>query len=390
MKIIKRNLDLASELESSFFLWGPRQTGKTQLLKSSYPNAWYIDLLKTSNYLKYLEKPWLLREELEQSLKSGELATDQPVIIDEIQKVPLLLDEVHYLIENHDIKFALCGSSARKVKRGHANLLGGRALRYELYGFSAWELQDDFDLKQMLNAGYLPRHYLSKNPKLLLEAYIQDYLKEEIAEEALVRNVSKFSSFLSMAALCDTELLSYANFAREAGVSSHTVKSYFSILEDTLLARFLPAYTKRPKRRVIQAPKFYFTELGVVNFLAKRNTVEEKTDSFGKAFENWVLHELSLYNSYKKKFWDISYWRLASGIEVDFILGDMRVAIEAKARDNIHDKHLKGLKEVIKDFPQLEKRIVVSLVDTDRISNGIEILSANSFVKKLWQGELDF
>ena len=390
MKDIKRLLELSRNPKESFFLWGSRQTGKSSLLKKSYPNTVYIDLLKTSDYLKYLEKPWLLREELKEyiSLKEKKIL-NSPIIIDEIQRVPVLLDEVHWLIENLGLKFALCGSSARKIRRGHANLLGGRAIRHELFGLSAAELKKEFDLNKMLNAGCLPRHYLNTNSFKLIDAYVKDYLKEEISNEALVRSIPSFSNFLNMASLSDTELVNYTNIARECGVSSNTVKEYFQILVDTLLGRFLPAFTKRPKRRVIQSPKFYFADVGVVNYLAKRGKLEPQSELYGKAFETWVFHELNVYNSYNDKFWDFSYWRLPSGMEVDFIVNDMEYATEAKSSSKVHDSHLKGLRELVKDQPKVKNRIVVSLVGTDRLTNdGIRILGAESFIRKLWNNNL--
>ena len=390
MKSINRLLNLPKKQKENFFLWGPRQTGKSSLLKKEYSDAFYVDLLKTSTYLKYLEKPWLLREELQEYVLShGKKELKYPVVIDEVQRVPLLLDEVHWMIENLGLGFALCGSSARKVKRGHANLLGGRAVRYELFGLSAAELKDDFDLNTMLNNGYLPRHYLSGKPFKLLDAYVKDYLKEEIKDEALVRNIPHFSTFLNTASLSDTELINYTNIARECGVSSNTVKEYFQILVDTLLGRFLPAFTKRPKRRVIQSPKFYFADVGIVNYLAKRGTLQPHSELYGKAFENWVFHELNVYNSYNDKFWDLSYWRLPSGHEVDFIVNDMEYAIEAKSSSKVHDGHLKGLREIINDHPKLKKRIVVSLVEANRLtSDKIEIINYQTFIKRLWSHSL--
>lgn len=389
MNEIKRLLKLPNDPKESFFLWGPRQTGKSFLLKELYPDSFYVDLLKTSEYLKYLEQPWLLREELQSIIKSKKSKLNKPVVIDEVQRVPLLLDEVHWLIENEKLVFVLCGSSARKVKHSRANLLGGRALRYELHGLSAQELKGKFNLLKLLNTGYIPRHYLSESSNVRLEAYVQNYLKEEIANEALVRNIPAFSNFLSIASLSDTELVNYVNIARECGVSANTVKEYFQILEDTLLGKFLPSYTKRPKRRVIQAPKFYFFDVGIVNFLAKRKSLEPGAELFGKAFENWVFHELSTYNSYKKKFWDLSYWRLASGIEIDFVINDMEYVVEAKASSKIHDGHFKGIREVIIDHPRIKKRVIVSLIETNRLTaDGIHIIGAKSFINKLWSNEL--
>lgn len=192
------------------------------------------------------------------------------VVIDEVQRLPALLDVVHWLIENNGVKFALCGSSARKVKRGHANLLGSRGVRYELYGLSAREIGSDLDIERLLNNGYIAPFYQSQNPQKLLDSYIAHYLKEEIAAEGIVRNLPAFSEFLNIAALSDTELLNYSTIARDVGTASSTIKGYFAVLADTLLGRFLPPYRKRPKRRSSSAPKFYFFDVGVVNFLANK------------------------------------------------------------------------------------------------------------------------
>ena len=356
------------------------------LLKSIYPDAIWYDLLKTNLYVQLIEKPSLLREELLHAVSGGKAGF---VVIDEIQKIPSLLDEVHWLIENAGIAFGLCGSSARKVRKGHANLLGGRAIRYELFGFVSEELGTGFDLTRMVNHGYLPRHYLSTTCDKLVRSYVNDYLKEEIAAEALVRNLPAFSNFLSAAALSDTELVNYSSIARECGISAPAVKEYFQILIDTLLARFLEAYRKRPKRRVIGSPKFYFSDVGVVNCLAKRGRLEPGSELFGKAFENWVFHELSAYRAYSGLDYDLSYWRLASGIEVDFIMGDMEIAVEAKSSSKITSDHLRGLREIIKDHPKLKRRILVSLEARARkTQDGIEILPYSDFAKYLWSGAL--
>jgi predicted AAA+ superfamily ATPase len=327
--------------------------------------------------------PSLLREEV------NALADDRFVIIDEIQKAPALLDEVHYLIEEKGRRFGLCGSSARKVRRGHANLLGGRALRYELLGLTAPELGDDFSINKLLNAGPLPRHYLSSNPDALLRSYVDTYLKEEILEEGLTRNLPVFSDFLRVAALGDTEVTNLANIARECHMAASTVREHYSILEDTLLATFVKAFTPRPKRRTVQAPKFYFRDVGVVNQLARRGPVKRGSSAFGKAFENWVFHELSCHSRYSEKWYDISYWRLSSGIEVDFILGDGEVAIEAKGKERLRTDDHKHLLQFKKDYPHVKKLIMVSASDAIRkIDGGILVLPARDFTAALWGGEI--
>jgi uncharacterized protein len=377
-----RSVALPAAGVESFFLWGPRQSGKTTLLRARYPAARWIDLLKSEEYRRYLDQPELLRQELR-----AEPA--EHVVIDEVQKVPQLLDEVHWLIENTTTRFALCGSSARKLKRGAANLLGGRALRYELFGMTAGELGDAFDLDRALNRGYLPRIYAAERSGRMLSAYVADYLKEEIAAEGLVRNLPVFSRFLDVAALSDADLVNYSNIARDCGVSSPTVQSYFEILVDTLLGRWLPAYTRRPKRRVIQAPKFFFADVGVVNQLCKRGAIARGGELYGKAFENWLFHELTAAIAYGESSSQLSYWRLASGIEVDFVIDDMRIAIEAKASGRVTSDHLRGLRAIIEDHPRIERRIVVCLEPRRRrLDDGIEILPVKAFLDELAGGAL--
>jgi predicted AAA+ superfamily ATPase len=352
-------------------------------LTAAYPDALWIDLLKAEEFRRYLHNPELLRAELAAN------KSIRQVVIDEVQKVPQLLDEAHWLHENRGIHFALCGSSARKVKRGQANLLGGRAVRYELHGLTATEIGKDFDLNRMLNHGYLPRMYLSNTPRRLLNSYVADYLKEEVAAEGLVRNLPVFSEFLNVASLSDTELVNFSTIARDCGVSSHTIKGHFQILEDTLLGRWLPAYTKRPKRRVIAAPKFFFADVGIVSHLAKRGELRPGSELYGKAFENWIFHELSSYNAYSEAFASLSYWRLASGIEVDFVLNDMQIAIEAKASSKVSADHLRGLRALVQDYPRVKQRIIVCLEPKSRrTEDGILVLSATDFCQRLKAGEL--
>ncbi len=381
--MFRRSLRLPAPGAETFFLWGPRQTGKTTLLRAAYPDAFWIDLLKADEYRRYLQNPERLREELE-------TRSPPQVVIDEVQKVPALLDEVHGLHESRGLRFALCGSSARKVRRGGANLLGGRALRYELHGLTAVELGEAFDLDRLLNRGYLPRIFAADRPRQLLESYVADYLKEEIAAEGLVRNLPAFSGFLDAAALSDTELVNFATIARECGgVSPPTVKEYFEILVDTLLGRWLPAYTKRPKRRVIAAPKFFFADVGIVNHLARRGAIQRRSELFGKAFENWVFHELCAHNAYSGALATFSYWRLAGGTEVDFIVNDLEVAIEAKGTANVTADHLRGLRELRRDQPRIGRRIVVSLEPrARRTDDGIDVLPAAAFCQRLSAGDL--
>ena len=383
--MFKRNLILPASGQETFFLWGPRQTGKSTLLRQRYPRARWLDLLKADVFRRYAVNPELLRQEVE----AEGAPPERQIVIDEVQKAPALLDEVHWLMENRGLCFALCGSSARKVRRGAANLLGGRALRYEMHGLTAGELGSEFDLSRMLNHGYLPRMYQAVRPARLLDAYIADYLKEEVAAEGLVRNLPAFSGFLDAAALCDGELINFSNIASDCAVSSHTARSYFTILEDTLLGRWLPAYRKRRKRRLVQAPKFYFADVGLVNRLARRGSLAPGSALYGKAFENWVFHELSACRAYRELDFDLCYWRLAGGTEVDFVLGDMRLAVEAKASARITPNHLRGLRSLAREHPQVEQRLMVCLEPrARRTEDGIDILPAQTFVDRLWAGEL--
>jgi predicted AAA+ superfamily ATPase len=254
---------------------------------------------------------------------------------------------------------------------------------------TAFELGRDFDLDRVLNRGYLPRIYAAERAGRYLAAYIADYLREEIAAEGLVRNLPSFSRFLDVAALSDADLVNASNIARDCGVSLPTVQSYLEILVDTLLGRWLPSYTARPKRRVIQSPKFFFADVGVVNQLAKRGALLRGGELYGKALENWVFHELTAAIAYQDSSSELSYWRLASGIEVDFVIDKVRIAIEVKASAKIMGDHLKGLRAIAVDHPNVERRIVVCLESRRRTTDeGIEILPIDAFLDELRRGAL--
>lgn len=381
--MINRYLDLIKTRKSSFFLWGPRQVGKTSYLKTTFPDAIYIDLLNSSEFMKYIQNPNIIEQELRLTGKN------KLIIIDEVQKVPLLLDEVHRLIEQYKWTFGLCGSSARKLKRGQANLLGGRALRYEMFGLTIKELKQQANIVALCNRGNVPNHYLSENYWNYLESYVNDYLKEEILAEALVRNLPSFSDFLRASALSDTEVVDYTNIASDCGVRSPTVKNYYEILCDTLQGFFLPSYSRRPKRKIIHAPKFYYANVGVVNWLAKRKEIEPSSEAFGKAYENVIINEIRAWNSYKKMGYQLSYWKLASGAEVDLVIEELSLAIEIKSSKSISAKSLKGLRELSLEHPKFTKKIIVSLEQKSRITDdGIRVYSLNDFISLLWESDL--
>ena len=366
--------------KESAFLWGARQTGKTTLLKMMFPDSIYIDLLLNSEFLRFSHNSNLLREIVEAN------PTEKPIIIDEIQRIPELLNEVHWLIVNKGTQFILSGSSPRKIIRSGVNLLGGRALRYELYPLVYPEIHN-FDLNKILNRGALPRHYLSENPKRLLDAYIGSYLRDEIISEARLRNVSAFTKFLESAAFSNAELVNYSNIATDCGVSSVTVKEYFGILEDTLIGRFVPAFTRRAKRRVVASPKFYFFDIAVANYLLNQNHLAEKSEAYGKALEQFIYLELYAHSRYSGLHYNISYWRTATQIEVDFILGDGEIAIEVKSNENIQAKHVKGLRQFASEY-DVKRLIVVSKDPYYRKIDNIEIMPLEKFLQELWSNNI--
>lgn len=364
----------------SLFLWGARQTGKSTLLKTLFPNALWFDLLLSDVYERLSKQPSILRETI--------LADrgNKLVIIDEIQRIPELLNEVHWLISNHNTRFILSGSSPRKIIRGGSNLLGGRALRYELYPLVSNEIPD-FDLLKALNNGLMPRHYVASNAKKLISAYIGNYLKDEIAAEAKIRNIQSFSRFLEAAAFSNGEMVNYANIASDSGVSPPTVKEYFQILEDTLIGRFVLSYQKKPKRRVITAPKFYFFDMGIVNYLLKRGEIQFGSEVFGNAFEHFIYNEIFAHSRYSGKEYPIHYWRTASQIEVDFILSENEIAIEVKSTTNVSSRHIKGLKSFAEEY-KTKQLILVCNEPLPRLIDDVLVLPWNVFLERLWAGEV--
>ena len=376
--MLDRILKLEEIEEDSLFLWGSRQTGKSTLLRTLFPNARFYDLLKTDVRMALQLRPALLREECEM-LDEGEL-----VIVDEVQKVPALLDEVHWLIENRGLRFVLSGSSARKLRRSGANLLGGRALRRTLFPLVSAEIPD-FNLDRALNNGMLPRHYLAADASKRIQSYIGDYLQQEIVEEAIVRQLGAFTRFLQVAALSNTEIVNYTNIAQDCGVSAKTVKEYLAILEETMLGFYLPAFNRVVKRRLIQSPKFYYFDVAIANHLLHRTPLQAGTDVYGHALEHLVIQELRAYLSYY--YGDdktISYWRtLDNKYEVDAVIGDAEMAIEVKSSDNIISSDTKGLKAFGEEHPDA-KLILLSMEERPRKLNNIEVWPVNQFLTRLW------
>lgn len=378
--ILERLLKIPELENDSVFLWGARQTGKSTLLKMLYPNARYYDLLLPDVFTRLQRRPELLIQELSQT-ESHDL-----VIIDEVQMLPHLLNAVQWLIVNRGVRFLLCGSSARKLKRMDSNMLGGRALRRQLFPLVSAEIPD-FDLIKAVNHGMLPRHYLANNPWDRLEGYIGNYLQLEIEAEALTRNLNVFTRFLEVAALTSGEMVNYNNIASECGVSSLTVKGYFSILQETMIGYMLPAFTRVQKRRLIKAPKFYYFDVGIVNYLCNRQRMEPGSADFGHALEHLVVQELFAYVSYTRQRKQLSYWRTASGYEVDVVYGDAEVAIEVKSSNEVQARHLKGLRAFSEEHPAA-RSIIISLDATRRVIDHVEVWPVREFFMALWKGEI--
>ncbi|HLB42879.1 MAG TPA: ATP-binding protein [Gammaproteobacteria bacterium] len=377
MEIKDRLLNIKLPTRKSAFLWGPRQVGKSYWIKHHLRDVILIDLLKTDVFSDYVSRPMLLRERYAD--------TTQRIVIDEIQKVPDLLNEVHWLIENKNISFLMTGSSARKLRQKHVNLLGGRAWRYTMTPLSYAEISD-FDLKRALISGLLPPHLLSPDSMQALRAYIADYLKEEIVAEAVIQNIPAFSDFLRIAAITSGELLNYTNVARETGVSAKIVRSYFQILEDTLLGFRLQPWRRAKTRRLIETEKFYLFDVGVANYLAQRKP-SLYTPEFGKSFEHFILMELKAYQAYRNPELLLHYWRTSTGLEVDFILGDMEVAVEIKAAKRTYTHDIKGL-QALNEGHTVKRSILVSFEQEQKRYHHIECLPWTVFLEQLWAGKL--
>lgn len=381
MNHYSRLLDLTADIQKkSLFLFSPRQTGKSTLLKKTFPTAPTYNLLLADEFLKLSQRPQLIREELLAAKFDGAL----PVIIDEIQKLPVLLDEVHYLIEEKGYKFILTGSSPRKLKRDGVNLLGGRAWTRHLYPLTTQEI-GEYDLDRMWNFGSLPPIYNSSYPEEDLAAYAGNYLQEEIQAEGAVRHIENFSRFLRTAAISNTELINFESVASDAQVPARTIREYFNILQDTLLGVMLEPYKKTKSRKAVSTSKFYFFDVGVTNFLAERGHIKPKSELFGKVFEHFIFTELRAFLGYTNDRRKLAFWRSRQGDEVDFIVGD-DVAIEVKGTEFVSEKHLKGIKTLNEEV-KFRHNIVVSLDEKPRHVDGVEVLPVKDFLTRLWCGE---
>lgn len=384
-----RKINLELPPKQSAFLWGARKTGKSTYLKQRFPESVYIDLLRSDIFLRYLKEPFRFREEI---LALTANKRGSPIIVDEIQKVPELLDEVHWLIENENLSFILCGSSARKMKQQGVNLLGGRAWKYHMYPLVYPEISD-YDLLRVLNQGTIPSHYKTSHIKRMLNAYIEDYLIQEIQTEGFVRNLQHFARFLEAAAFSNGQLLNYTNIARDCGIDSKTVKEYFYLLEDTLIGTHIYPFTKINSREVLtQTPKFYFFDVGVANGIQKKRILSLSGAEAGQSLETYLFHELKAYCHYSEIDMLITFWRTRTGKEVDFIIGDGDYAIEVKISNRIRKTDTEGLFAYLKEFPTSKAWLVCQEPVERMIVNDqkqrIHIIPIQAFLSKLWLGEI--
>ncbi len=381
---IPRCLDLERLLaRRSVLLFGPRQTGKSTYVRQQLADTvtLSLSLLDQGLYTAVLADPTRIRQEIE-----ARDLRDTVICIDEIQKCPALMDEVHLMIEERGIRFLLTGSSARSLKRKGVNMLGGRGSDRVMHPFSWFELGRRFSLDRAINHGLLPPHYLSDDPDEGLASYVDRYLTEEIAAEGLARNLPRFARFLQTAALTNAEMINYSNVARDAQVPRQTVVQWYEVLRDTLLAFELPSWSRTVKRKAVETAKFYFFDTGVVRALRRLPRVSEASADFGEFFEHYLMMELRAWIDYRKPRTPLAYWRSRSGYEVDFILDD-RVAIEAKSTRRVQQKHLRSLRALAEER-LVERSIIVCREERPRIEDGIEIWPLEFFLAALWDARL--
>jgi predicted AAA+ superfamily ATPase len=351
--MISRILEKPLKRPKSFFLLGPRGTGKTHWAKSHLSSALYIDLLKTEIFISLLANPSRLEAMIPDRFNDW-------VVIDEVQRVPELLNEVHRLIENKKYKFVLTGSSARNLRKKGVNLLAGRALMYKMYPLTILELGDSFELEKSLKYGQLPAAIFEPEPQDYLAAYVDTYLREEVMQEGLTRNISAFSRFLEVASMSQGCVINMAAIARETEVSQKNITGYFDILDDLLIGYRLPVFNKRAKRRIVSHPKFYFFDVGVYKSLRPKGVLDSEAELDGVGLETLFLQELRALNDYFELGYDLYYWRTQTGLEVDFILYGPKGfhAFEIKRASKVNEKDGKGLKAFHDEYPEAKLHLL--------------------------------
>lgn len=380
----KRQLNLLELLKrKSFFLLGPRATGKSFLVREQLTDrAIILNLLRSDLYLRLVSNPWDLEAIIDAAMAQKNY---EFVVVDEIQKAPNLLDEVHRLIEERNIRFLLTGSSARKLKHGHANLLAGRAWTAHFHPLTYSEIPN-FDLERYLRYGGLPSIYAGELPDEELHAYVHTYLYEEIQAEGLVRKLPQFSRFLMQAALSNGQLLNFSKIASDTHIAASTIREYYSILEDTLLGFMLIPWTKSQKRKAIATAKFYLFDLGVTHTLAQTKTLDRNSDLYGRSFEHFLGLELRAYLDYHRFNDTLGFWRSTHQHEVDFIIGD-HTAIESKASNKVTIRDLKGL-QALQEEGICQQYFLVSQDPIEAQYGAISCLHWQTFLNRLWQGQV--
>jgi len=367
--------------KKSFFLFGPRATGKSFLVNSQLGDrALVLDLLRSDLYFRLSADPGLL-----EGLIGDRRGSRAWVVIDEVQKLPILLDEVHRLIESRGLRFLLTGSSARKLKRGQANLLAGRAWTAHLHPLT-WAELPKFDLPRFLRWGGLPPVVASDEPAEELRAYVRTYLQEEILAEGFVRRLPPFSRFLTTAALTSGQTLNFAQIASDAAVPAATVREYYFLLEDTLVGFLVPAWTKSKRRKAIATARFYFFDTGVTHALAGTEALDRNSDLYGRSFEQWIGMELRAYLDYRRRDDGLAYWRSIHQHEVDFVVGD-HTAIEVKATRKVTARDLRGLHAIAEEGRF--RRLLLVYEDRVEATHGpIRCVPWPRFVEELWADRL--
>ncbi|MBI4647381.1 MAG: ATP-binding protein [Bacteroidia bacterium] len=388
--MLKRSVLLPEN--DSFFLFGPRQTGKSTLIRQfvKNTNTWELNLLHTDLFLKYLKQPYIFRKEADYQIRKNNISK---IFIDEIQKVPLLLNEIQALISEFPyIQFILTGSSARKLRHGDVNLLAGRLLQRYLFPFIFDEFQDEFILDNVLRFGSLPALYnkSEKQKSEILNAYAQTYLREEIQAEGIIRNLGGFSRFLDIAAAQCGELVNYSSIARDAALPVRTVQSYYEILVDTLIALHMEAWHKSVRKRLTVHPKYYLFDTGITNSICGRMETRDDNILRGRLFEQWIILETFRYIHYFHQGIKIYYWRTGAGAEVDLLFergGNILAACEIKATKQITGAHLRGLKAFNDEHPSV-KLYVIAENEYPFLLNNTEILPWKIYLERLKDGSI--
>ena len=374
--LVTRRLDVLNILERrSCFLFGPRQTGKSTLIRQQLADFPTYNLLDQDLFVRLTRNPGLIRETLAPDARV--------VVIDEIQKMPALLNEVQLMIEERGLRFLLTGSSARSLRRKGVNLLGGRARSRTLHPFVRAELGGRFDLARALQYGLLPSIYFSDAPREDLAAYAGDYLREEVAAEAIVRNIGAFSRFLEVAALAHGEMINFSNLASDAQAPVSTVREYYAILKDTFIAHEVPAFSATSRRKAISTAKYYLFDIGLARHLQGRRGLAPGTPEYGSAFESYLFQEIKAFCDYH--LLDAPrYWRSKSGFEVDFLFADL--AVEVKAKRVVGARDLRGLR-ALREENLFAQHLLVCMEPAPRLVDGIRVLPWEVFLEELWGGE---